>query len=263
MIRRRDPALVALLEQAARDAAFPETPALAERVRARVETGPMPVAAIHLPRTRPPLLRPVLVAAVAVAVVLAATLSISVTARRAVADLLGVAGIRITFGDDPPATPRPASRIGLGEPTSRAAASERVGFDVLVPRGVRGEPAVYFDDSVGDRGAVSVVYPASAKTLADVDLLISQFVASVPAEYVKKLLTLGSEITLTRVHESDAFWVSGLPHYLFYEERDGPAGRETVRLAGNVLLWEEDGVTYRVEGAASLREAERIARSLR
>ena len=262
MIRRQDPALVALLERAAREAEFPETPALAERVRARIESGPLPVATIRLPRTRP-LLRPVLVVLVALAVLLAATLSVSVTARRAVADLLGVVGIRVTFGDEPPASPRPARRIGLGDAVSRAAASESAGFPVRVPEAVPGKPAIFFDPSIGDPGMVSVVYPRDAKTLADVDLLVSQFVASVPGDYVKKLLTVGSEITYTRVGSSEAFWISGVPHYFFYEEPDGAIGRENVRLAGSVLLWVEDDVTHRVEGAASLSEAREIAASLR
>jgi hypothetical protein len=34
------------------------------------------------------------------------------------------------------------------------------------------------------------------------------------------------------------------------------------RLAGNVLLWERDGVTYRLEGDVPLRRALAIAESL-
>lgn len=262
-MRRRDEVLVKLLQEAARDAAFPETPPLAERVRTRIERGPRPIAPVVLPRTRPPLLRPVLVAALAVAVALAVTLALSVTARRAVADLLGVAGIRVTFGDDPPSSPRPPGRVRFGERVSRAAASERAGFRVSIPAAVAAEPALYFDASVGDRGMVSVVYPRGAGTLADVDLLLSQFVASVPEEYVKKLVTMGSDVTYTDVEGLPAFWIAGTPHFFFYEERDGEVRRETVRLAGDVLVWEEGGVTYRVEGARSLEDARRIAESLR
>lgn len=263
MTRRRDPALAALLQEAARETAFPETPALAASVRERIERGPMPVAEVRLPRTRPPLLRPVLVTLLAIAVALGVTLSISVTARRAVADLLGVVGIRITFGDDPPGSPTPARRIRLGDAVPRKTASELAGFRVLVPGAAAGRPAIYFDRRVGDRGMVTVVYPRAAETLADVDLLVSEFVASLPAEYVKKLGTLGSRITYTDVRGVPAYWVSGDPHYFFFTERNGAVRQETIRLAGNVLLWEEDGVTFRVEGAGSLQEARRLAESLR
>lgn len=263
MSRRHDPGLVALLQNAVREASFPETPALAERVRTRIERGPRPIAPVQLPRTRPPLLRPALAAALAVAVAGTVTLSVSVTARRAVADLLGVVGIRVTFGDDPPASPRPARDIRFGERVSEAAASERAGFHVSIPAAVAAEPALYLDRSIGERGMVSVVYPRGAETLADVDLLVSQFVASIPEEYVKKLLSMGSDITYTDADGAPAFWISGEPHFFYYEERNGEVRRERVRLAGDVLIWEERGVTYRVEGARSLEDARRIAASLR
>jgi hypothetical protein len=263
VIRRRDEALATLLQDAARAAAFPPTPPLAEHARARIEAGPLPVAAIRLPRTRPPLLRPVLVTLAVLAVTVAVALSVSVTARRAVADLLGVVGIRVTFGDEPPSAPVPPGRIPLGEPVTRDAAGDLAGFRVLIPSAVEDEPAIYYERSIGDGGMVSVVYPRSAKTLAGVDLLVSQFSAALPADYVKKLSTLGSQITYTPVRSSEGYWISGEPHFFFYEERRDGIRQEAVRLAGNVLLWAEDGVTYRVEGAASLREALRIADSLR
>lgn len=265
MIRRHDRALAALLEGAAPEATWPETPALAESVRARIEAGPIPVAEIRLPRTRPPVLRPVLAATFALALALTVALSVSVTARRAVADLLGVVGIRVTFDDDPGVTPRPATQIPLGDPVSRAEASERSSLSVLAPEAAPGDPAFYFDASIGAGGMVSVVYPEDAQTLADVDLLVAQFVADVPADYVKKLLTLGSDIEYTSVRSSEAFWISGEPHLFFYDDGDGDGDvrQETVRLAGNVLLWVEDGVTYRIEGAGSLQRAKELAESLR
>lgn len=263
MIRRHDRALATLLEETARDVVFPETPPLAGRVLARIEAGPIPVAEIDLPRTRPPLLRPVAAAALAIGLAVAATLSLSVTARRAVADLLGVVGIRITFDDARSPTPRPAPEIRLGDAVSKEAASEAWGLRVLVPEAVAGTPAFYFDGSIGDGGMVSVVYPRDAESIAEVDLLVSQFAAAVPGEYAKKVATLGSEVEYTTVRSSEAYWIGGEPHLFFYEDGDGEIRQETVRLAGNVLLWEEDGVTYRIEGAPSLDEARRIAASLR
>lgn len=259
----RDRALATLLEDVARDVEFPETPALAERVRARIESGPLPVATIRLPRTRPRLAGPVLVAACIAALVLGLTLSLSVTARRAVADLLGVVGIRVTFGEEPPATPRPADQIRLGTPVSEAAANERAGFRVKVPGAASGTPTYYFDPAIGASGQVSVVYPQDAATLADVDLLVTEFVASLEADYVKKLTTLGSTVRYVQVRASEGYWIGGEPHYFFYGGRGREFGRESVRLAGKVLLWEEGGITYRIEGAGSLREALALAASLR
>lgn len=254
--------LVTLLQDVARDAEFPETPPLATRARARIETGPRPVAEIRLPRTRPPLVKPVLVALAAVVAAAAVTLSLSVTARRAVADLLGVAGIRITFDEDPQVTPMPLEEIDLGARVSLETASERAGFAVKTIPGL-GEAAFYFDPTVGDPGMVSVLYPADAATLADADLLVTQFRATLREEHVKKLGTLGTKVRYLPVWSADGYWIGGDPHLFFYEDRTGASRHESVRLAGNVLLWEEDGVTYRIEGAETLAEARRLAASLR
>ena len=45
--------------------------------------------------------------------------------------------------------------------------------------------------------------------------------------------------------------------------RTARPGWTAVRRAGDVLLWEEGGVTYRIEGAPSLDEALAVAGSLR
>lgn len=253
----------ALLEGAARYAELPETPPLAERVRARIEAGPLPVAEIRLPRTRPPVWRPVLAGLAVLALAFGLTLAFSVTARRAVADLLGIAGIEITFDDegDPPV---PLPRLDLGERVARAEAAERAGFDVLVPARVTagGRHAVYYDPDLGSTGMVSVVYPETAGSTDDVDLLVTQFVASVDGMFIKKLALQGADVTYATVGTSTGYWVGG-EHLFYYVDADGRPREETVRLAGKVLLWEEGPVTYRVEGAPSLRAALRVARGLR
>jgi hypothetical protein len=45
-------------------------------------------------------------------------------------------------------------------------------------------------------------------------------------------------------------------------DAQGQIVAETVRLAGAVLLWERGGLVLRLEGARTLGEALRIARSL-
>ncbi|HEX2056985.1 MAG TPA: hypothetical protein VHI71_01320 [Actinomycetota bacterium] len=262
MTRRDERALAALLQEVARSEAWPPTPPLAEQVRARIERGPLPVAQVRLPRTRPSLLRPLAATFVVVGVALGITLSLSGAARRAVADLLGVVGIDITFDGDPAVTPRPQRAIPLGPPVSRAAASESAGFDVKVPAAVAGRPAFHYDPSIGATGMVSVVYPRSAARMSEVDLLVTQFVAAVDESYVKKLVAAGAKVAHVDVRSSQGYWIGGGPHLFFYRDGDGVQD-ETVRLAGRVLLWEEDGITYRVEGAGSLAEATRIAESLR
>ncbi len=46
---------------------------------------------------------------------------------------------------------------------------------------------------------------------------------------------------------------------VYYLDADGEPGLEQLRLAGDTLLWERDGITLRVEGARDLAEALEIA----
>ncbi|MDQ3915116.1 MAG: hypothetical protein M3323_07265 [Actinomycetota bacterium] len=264
-MREADRRLATLLEDVARDVEFPETPPLAATVRRRIESGPLPVARIRLPRTRPAAWRPVLATVAVVVVALTVTLALSVTARRAVADLLGIVGIHVTFDEEEGQSMRPRSELYLGEPTSTHVASERAGFEVVVPSPPRSRRvwAVYYDRSIGAGGMVSLVHPPDARSVEDVDLLVTQFVASLDGEFFKKIASGGADVRYTRVGSSEAFWIGGDPHLFYYVDEDGEPRTETVRLAGRVLLWEDGGITYRVEGADSLRAALRIARSLR
>lgn len=75
------------------------------------------------------------------------------------------------------------------------------------------------------------------------------------AEYAYK----GSEmLEMTAVNGNQAFWLVG-PHY--FRLRDSLA-EEWLFVNGSVLIWWDGDVTYRLEGAATLAEALRIAESL-
>jgi hypothetical protein len=65
-------------------------------------------------------------------------------------------------------------------------------------------------------------------------------------------------ITEVRVNDTPAFWVSG-PHEI---RLTTGAVEEWLFVEGNVLIWTEGEITYRLEGAASVAEAIRIAESL-
>jgi len=75
--------------------------------------------------------------------------------------------------------------------------------------------------------------------------------------YLKKLAAGGTGIEGVRVGHSRGLWLSGGPHVFFTPQR-------SPRLAGNVLLWESDSTTYRLEGRKlGKSEAIAIAESLR
>lgn len=64
-------------------------------------------------------------------------------------------------------------------------------------------------------------------------------------------------VTRTQVGSSDAIWIEGSPHEVYF------AGQvDTLRLATNTLIWARDGVVYRLEDKVTLAEAQRIAASV-
>ena len=119
------------------DIRYPQTPDMTERVMERLQRAP---AREPLPsRSR---LVFALAAAAMIAVALVAAVSLSPSARRAVADWLGVDGIRITFDDSAPQEPSD-NDLFLGSQVSADQAADAVDFDIAVPQEL-GEPDGYY-----------------------------------------------------------------------------------------------------------------------
>ena len=64
----------------------------------------------------------------------------------------------------------------------------------------------------------------------------------------------------TFVHEDQALWMEG-NHLLFMDTLQG-GSQVQLSVSGNVLAWEREGLTYRLEGDLSMEAARRIAESL-
>jgi hypothetical protein len=249
-----------LLREAATRIEWPPEPEVAARVRARLDAGPE-VEPTPWARWWPVIARPAF-AVTAVVVVLSAVLVASESARVAVADFLGLEGVKVQYTDKLPDDV--GTVLILGERVTLAEAEDSASFDVLVPRGALASPdRVFFDDRIGD-GQVSFVY-ASDKNLPpteteNVGLLVMQYEVTLQESYYKKLLTGVSTIEEVTVGSSFGFWVEG-PHTIEYRD-DGSVGLDQVRLAANTLIWEQDGVTIRLESALSKSEALSIAESM-
>lgn len=65
------------------------------------------------------------------------------------------------------------------------------------------------------------------------------------------------------VNGDTAYWVQGWHALQFFDARGRPLYEMARLVEGNVLIWVEGDVTYRLETALSLEEAVRIAESLR
>ncbi|HEY3110272.1 MAG TPA: hypothetical protein VGL23_16045, partial [Chloroflexota bacterium] len=199
---------------------------------------------------------------------LAALLAGSAEVRSAIADRLGLRGVQIGHlpfvpAPTPTLVPLPVGdRLGLGERLSLEAAGARFGAPIALPAGL-GEPDEVYLREPPAGGMVSLIYrprpglPAAGST--GVGLLISQFRGALTPEFLGKGLGPGSRVEQVAAR---TLWIEGQPHLFFYRDRGGQVRDESVRLAGNVLLWERGDLTLRLESALERDEALRIAASL-
>jgi hypothetical protein len=191
----------------------------------------------------------------ALAVAVGAVLAVE-PARTALLDFLRIGGVSVERVDRlPPVEPR--APLGLGPRVTLAEARRAVDFPVLVPERAGTPEAVFLSRGIPG-GAVSLLYGNEG----DPRLLVTQFRGYVGPELVKKV---ADETTFTGVlvRGREGWWLSGAPHAVIFRDERGQIREERTRLAGNVLLWVEDGVTFRLEGRMALPEALRIADSLR
>ena len=234
-------ALAALAEDA-----FPPTPSLARAVGERLAEDEAPPA---------PRWRWVPAAALAAAVLAALVLLASPGAREAVADWFGIGGVRIQ-NDDPGGAPEIGSDLGLGEPVTEAEATDAAGFELRFLGDGYGSPDGLFLATAEGFTQVSAVYRGDEGRL-----LLTQFRGSPEVPYLKKLVGADDGIEVTDVHGALAFWIDQ-PHEITYRGPDGTLRTDASRLAEKTLLWERDGITYRLEGDLSKGSAERLAEGL-
>ncbi len=250
--------LDALLVAVGQDLDWPEVD-VAQAVAVRIRSAPVPVRRMWLPRLA--------FAAATVVVLVAGTLVFSPATRRAVADFLGIGGVRIQFGT-PSATPEIGSDLDLGHRIPLESAEAGVGFEVVMPRDpILGEPdEVYLAEFGRAGGLLSFVYgprpglPATGDS--EVAVLFTQFASPLaPLEFFgKKLASEGTIVELVEVNGNEGYWLEGEPHFFYYEDPGVGLIEERIRLVGNVLLWEQDGVTLRLEvGDLSSQQALEIA----
>jgi hypothetical protein len=202
--------------------------------------------------------------AVLLAIAAATALGLSPQARAVVAERLGLGGIGIRHA---PLSPPPAADLvpSLGRPVTLAAARRAVAFQVVVPpEAAAGPPAaVYLDESVAG-GQVTFVYRGGGGDglVAGSWLLLMQFQGSMRDDIAAKALGPGTTLEPVDIGGARGYWIAGQSHAFFYLDRRGQMRRETVRLAGNVLLWTRGDLTLRLEGVATKEAALRLARSI-
>lgn len=219
---RRMPELEQRLRDLARHVEWPETPPL-----------PPGRAPVGLPGRGPGEARRRRAAlALAAALVLAATVAMLVPgARSAILDWLRIGGVRVERVDELPGGLRPAEVSALGPEVDAATAAGILGRAFALPPDAPTTTVLRARD-----GIVSTVLAT-----AEGPVLLSEL-RSDELPFVLKKLAATTRIAFVRVTPGGmAAWVSGAEHAVL-------APGAPPRLAGNVLVWDRNGVTYRLEG---------------
>jgi hypothetical protein len=232
------------------EVAFPRTPDLAAAVEARLAAERRPGRLARF------FDRPRLVLALALVVAaFGAVLAASPGARSAFLEIFGIEGAVVTRVEElPPVTPGD-SLAGLGERVTLAEARRLAGFPLLRLPGEPGPDAIYFKQP----GMVSFVYGRDL----DVRLILSQIDGRLNEVFLKKVGGRGTLVERVRVDGEPGLLLTGEPHFFTYVSRTGTFEEEPLYLARDVLLWERDGRTLRLEGDLERGRAIELAESLR
>jgi hypothetical protein len=214
---------------------------------AEVEWPETPPFELRLEAVEParPRRRRLLVVAVALALVAIGVAFAVPQARSAILRFLHVGGATIELVSTLPAAEERSLAADLGRPVDRAEAAAALGRDEPLPDSF-GRPQLYLRDGV-----------VSALVAAPERVLVSQFRSDAGPAFLKKVAGASTGIEWVELApELYGVWITGEPHVVI-----PPAA--SPRLAGSVLLWERDGVTYRLEGPELTRaRALELARAL-
>jgi hypothetical protein len=235
---------------------FPATPPLAGAVSAAIRAAP-PARGWAFGRP----LRRGLVLGLVAALLLAG-----------LAAAIGIAlgGLRITFGGPTPGSPLPDDLVvqqAFGEPVPLDQVPERLGFAPLAPTLAQlGRPDHSFVRTPPTGGALTLAWGNRPGFAADPDtgigVVLTEFRADIGPDVFEKMVGSGVRVDSVTLDGRPAYWVEGGRHFFFYRDEDGNIVESTLRLVGSTLIWEQDGLTLRIEGAPTLDDALQIAESL-
>ncbi|MBI2773292.1 MAG: hypothetical protein HYX56_02205 [Chloroflexi bacterium] len=242
--------------------AYPRMPDLLPAVRARLEERPAPALwrVFWSPRLA------VVPALATIALLLAAALALQPIGASA-AEAIGLRGLQIFRAPTaPPAAAGSALLSDARAAGSSAEASRLVGFTVLEPASLGRPDAIYVRTTPQGSQAFLVYGPRtgiapSAQT--GVSVLVTEARGTVEVPLLGKVVGPGSRVEQLTVNGARAVWIEGAPHQFFFRSPAGEIVVDTLRLAGNVLVWEQAGVLVRIEADVPKDAALRIAATVR
>jgi hypothetical protein len=226
--------------------AVPHAPDLGPAVRVRVAA---------LSPSRPLYRRRLVVVLAALAVAVAAALAVP-QARTAILEFFRIQGATVERVPEPAGT---RAELGLAVPLPLEEARAKLGFEPVVPDlpGLGRPDAVYVDTrALG--GQISFLYGTEAAPR----LLVSEFRGDSNPDLISKGAGAETRIEPVTVNGEPGLWVAGAPHELGYRGPDGQVETDSVRIAGNTLVWQRGPLTLRLEGNVSKSRALELAEAV-
>ena len=219
-------------------------------------------------------------AIVTIALALLAVLAFSPEARATATDILRLRGVQIFQGPVPTPSPTPSRSpgsiqspppspgLGLGTQVTLDEAKARAGYPVVVPTDpLLGAPDEVYLRAVANSTAVSFVYRTrpgiAVSPEGGVAAVVTEFAgATVDQQFFGKVVSPNTTVENVTVNGQPGFWIQGSPHFFFYNS-SGTVQQETLRLAGNTLIWLQGDLLLRLEAQVDKATALRVATSLR
>lgn len=249
-----DAELEATLRDIGRSFHPPDAPHLAARVRARIAERREP---------RRPWVFALAPALITLIVLAGGAAAVEVVRLR------GVDVFRVPAVTAPP-RPTPSSSatarsLDLGEPATFGVAQT-----LVRPLYLSSDPTFGAPDEIylrrGGNGQVSFVYtpqPGLPAGPTGHGALVTQFRGVLDTSFIGKGVGPGSRIENVRVGDAPGVWIEGQAHLFFYRDGAGNILQETLRLAGNTLLWQREDSLMRLEAQVDRARALEIAASFR
>jgi hypothetical protein len=172
--------------------------------------------------------------------------------------------VTVHRGPAPSSSVPPVRGVRLGGRVSLERARARAGFVAPHVSWLDASPTAWVDGAVPEQ--LSLSYPPGG-ALPEVKgtglgLLVQTF-AGDGHEVIRKYLTTSSNSARVRIDGTDAVFLSGGEHTLFYLLPDGSYRSVLGRLVGNALILRHGALTVRIEAQLPLARLVEIARSLR
>jgi len=201
-----------------------------------------------------------------------ATLLAYTPSRDAIAGWLNLHTTILRTPNQPTPSPLPSGPLGeclgLGSPTTLDGARSQVRWKIEVPSSLGRPDAVYvkLPPTGPSGGEVTLVYAQRpdihAYGVTGVSILVTEARGKTNEIYFQKMLGQDATLEPTTVNGHAGYWIAGSPHQFVFTDADGNIYSDTLRLATNTLIFDNNGTIVRIEGDMTKSQALEIASSL-